>query len=131
MSSSNETPAGRPEGPDADPDPSSAARSAHGAVRSADREGRCLRIGLQGQVDLSNAADLNHVIAGLMDDDVDQVVFDCAHLEFMDSSGLGVLLETRNRLDSRVEHPVHVANAPALIARLLAVTGVDVLLIAD
>lgn len=52
------------------------------------------------------------------------VVVDCGLVEFIDSSGLRVLLEARERAD-RDGHPLVLRNPSEVVLRLLKITATD------
>jgi anti-sigma B factor antagonist len=62
---------------------------------------RELRLRLRGDIDLATRDD----IAGYLDTVIkfsgDDVVVDCGAVDFMDSSGITVLVDARNRLDAQ------------------------------
>jgi anti-anti-sigma factor len=64
------------------------------------REG-VLVAAVTGEIDVSNAAELERAIAGELDDDAAGLVVDLAGLEFMDSSGVHLLFALARRLAQR------------------------------
>ena len=53
---------------------------------------------LCGELDLYNASDLREAFAALIEQSPDRVVVDLGHVDFIDSTALGVLIEARTRL---------------------------------
>jgi anti-sigma B factor antagonist len=84
-------------------------------------EGDRLRIALQGEMDLANAGTAASIVSAALDTGK-RVVVDLAKLEFLDSTGIALLVEAMRNGSERLsflpsEHaPVH---------RLLALTGLD------
>jgi anti-anti-sigma factor len=89
-----------------------------------DVHGDAATLHLKGELDVASAPAMRDEIVRLVSDGTARLVFECSQLEFIDSTGLGVLIGARARClaaDGSVElHGVR----PAL-QRLLAVTGID------
>lgn len=88
------------------------------------REGDIHRLTLLGEFDLAGAKAFEEEIARIEESDATEVVIDMSPLEFMDSTGLRLLLETdmRSREDSgRVRY----VRPDGEVARLLHLTRVD------
>jgi stage II sporulation protein AA (anti-sigma F factor antagonist) len=80
---------------------------------------------LSGEIDLSNADLLGDKLAGFAGED-DHLVIDLSALEFMDSSGIAMLLRAAVRASS-----VEVRNPSDVVRRIIECTGLsDVLPIA-
>lgn len=60
---------------------------------------RVVRLG--GELDLYNAAQVRAGLAEACADTPERVVVDLGEVEFIDSTALGVLIETRTKLDNR------------------------------
>ena len=56
---------------------------------------------VRGEVDMATAAKLRDVLNGLVDAGSTRIVLDCRGLDFLDSSGIGVLIAVRKRLGVR------------------------------
>jgi anti-anti-sigma factor len=56
---------------------------------------------LEGEIDLSNAADLGATIATRVPNDALRVVIDLTGVDYVDSAGIHVLFNLRNRLRTR------------------------------
>lgn len=79
---------------------------------------------LVGEVDPHTAPDLDRALAELTDAGATRVRFDCTRLDFIDSSGLRVLVDTHRRLGAERGSVVLTGASPTL-RRLLEVTGLD------
>jgi anti-sigma B factor antagonist len=77
-------------------------------------------IRLSGEIDMSNVDALRVVIEPIMESEPERVDFDLAALEFMDSSGIALLLRVAAKTKS-----VHVRDPSALVRRLLEATGLS------
>ena len=83
------------------------------SISISDRDGRAVVV-IRGELDLATAPDLEAAIQGRLDDGQD-VVVDLRELDFMDSTGLRVLVAAHARVDG----------PGASIERILAVAGVE------
>jgi anti-anti-sigma factor len=83
---------------------------------------------LQGELDLASVGIAEAAIAEAAQKSFDQVIFDCAELTFMDSSGIRTLLAAREQWDGQVA----VIHPHRIVEKALAVTGlVDLLNVVD
>jgi anti-sigma B factor antagonist len=92
-------------------------------VRGVERDGGAVVVHLVGELDLYNAGAVREALLGSAAEGPERLVVDLAGVEFIDSTTLGVLVETKTKLhDGR---PLLLA-APGLAARrALEVTGLD------
>jgi anti-anti-sigma factor len=96
---------------------------AQGMVEKAHDPSGALVVKLAGEIDMSNAESLGRAIDGLIDAGTDRLVVDLAALEFMDSSGIAMLLRVTADVDT-----VHIRNPSNVIRRIIESTGLgDVL----
>lgn len=98
-------------GPLNDPDGATA------SVRT-ERNGVEMVVSLAGEIDISNAEQIKAAIAQVVRAQPKRIVFDLSQLDYLDSSGIAVLLGAAERSD------VEVRDASPVIARLLRATGV-------
>jgi len=83
-----------------------------------------LTVYLAGELDHRMAADVRHELDRLIDETrVRRLVFDVSRLEFMDSSGIGLIIGRYKRL-SRRGGSVAVADPDQRIDRLFQMSGV-------
>jgi len=96
---------------------------ARGAVeRALDPSGAPV-IRLVGEIDISNAQSLGAKFDQLIGDETDQLVVDLGALEFMDSSGIAMLLRVAARSGT-----VEIRNPSDVVLRIIECTGLaDVL----
>ena len=88
-------------------------------------EGDVLVVTFTGEIDMSNVELLHGAIAPALAEDPREIVFDVAALEFMDSSGIALLL----RMSAAAE-TVRLRGPSPIVRRLIAATGLtDVLCI--
>jgi anti-sigma B factor antagonist len=82
---------------------------------------------LEGELDIASVELIRRSIEPYLVDSPQHVVFDLARLQFMDSSGIALLIEVANRVGS-----VETRNATPIVRRALEVTGlVDALGVTD
>jgi anti-sigma B factor antagonist len=92
------------------------------------RRGRATVVAVGGEIDIASAPRLERVLDQAVAGG-NNVVVDLAHVEFMDVSGLRVLLNAHRRTESEGV-PLVLVNVPPAVMRLLALTGTqDVLAI--
>ena len=75
---------------------------------------------LGGEIDMSNVDELRGVIEPLIEDPRSVVVFDLGALEFMDSSGIALLLEV-----AAVTETVEVREPSVIVRRIIEATGLS------
>jgi len=77
-----------------------------------------VRVALVGELDLATVELLEVALAPVFDEVPERLVFDLALLEFMDSSGIAVMLRA-----AAVVPTVRLENTPPMIRRILDATG--------
>ncbi|MDC7338648.1 STAS domain-containing protein [Streptomyces lydicus] len=77
-----------------------------------------------GELDHHTADLLRESLEGCMDDGYARLVVDCSRLEFMDSTGLNVLLGARLRAEAE-GGGVHLAGMQPVVARVFEITGAE------
>jgi anti-sigma B factor antagonist len=86
---------------------------------------RVVRLG--GEIDLYNAAEVRAALSEACAEAPEQIVVDLGEVEFIDSTALGVLIETRTKLKNR---DGFLLAAPGLeTRRALEISGLDKLFI--
>ena len=91
------------------------------------REGGVYTIALTGEMDLSNAAEVERELLRAEDTDADTILVDLSGLQFMDSTGIRLLIsaDARSRADSG---RLRLTRPPAQVFRVLCIAGIDELL---
>jgi anti-sigma B factor antagonist len=77
---------------------------------------------VRGEIDMATAPQLRGLLDELADAGVTSIVLDCRALDFLDSSGIGVLVAARKRLGDEGE--LVVDSPPAHVRKVLEITGV-------
>jgi anti-sigma B factor antagonist len=85
------------------------------------RRGEAIVVRLAGELDLYNAPVVRETLVGLAAERPGRLVVDLEAVEFLDSTALGVLVETRARLGDRDAFAI--ASAGVEIARALEISG--------
>jgi anti-sigma B factor antagonist len=70
-------------------------------VLGVDTVGTARVVRLGGELDLYNAAQVRSALVDACAQDPERIVVDLGEVEFIDSTALGVLIETRTKLDNR------------------------------
>lgn len=79
---------------------------------------------LRGECDIASAPALQEALQPLRGPDVTDVVVDTSDLDFLDSTGLGVLIGALKRL-RETGGELRIAGASGAVLRVLEVTGLD------
>jgi|SRR3954469_25197866 len=84
------------------------------------------RYNLRGDVDLATAPQVRADLAAAIAQDGAHLLVDCTHLTFIDSTGIGVLLEANKQLEEDGRHMllVNVGRAPRRVFELLGLTDI-------
>jgi anti-anti-sigma factor len=86
------------------------------------RVGHRLVLAVKGEVDIASAPALRAALEGAADSGAAEIWVDLSRVEFMDSTGLTVLVEARQWLDGR-RFAVICPDGP--VRRVMAVAGID------
>jgi anti-anti-sigma factor len=73
---------------------------------------------LRGELDMLSATALRETVENLLSANCERVVFDLNDLQFMDSSGIAVLVFAANSIGA-----IELRNASPIIRRIIEVTG--------
>ncbi|MEW1752952.1 STAS domain-containing protein [Streptomyces angustmyceticus] len=79
---------------------------------------------VSGELDHHTADLLRESLEGCVDDGYARLVVDCSPLEFMDSTGLNVLLGARLKAEA-AGGGVHLAGMQPVVARVFEITGAE------
>lgn len=89
------------------------------SAQSTDSEGAPL-LKLRGELDMLSAVNLRETVEGLVDHQCDHLVVDLSELDFMDSSGIAVLIYAVNSIKA-----IELRNASPIIRRIIEATGLS------
>ena len=84
--------------------------------------GRAFRVTARGEIDIATVARLDDVLTGLMDRGAHLVLLDTEGVDFLDSSGLRVLILAANRL-ADAGGRLLIEGMSGAVQRVLEVTG--------
>jgi anti-anti-sigma factor len=87
-------------------------------------EGDPYLISLVGELDVSNTAALDAELQRAEESSADRIVLDLSRVEFIDSSGLELLVNARRRSDPDPDR-LRIRPGSDPVTRLLALTGID------
>lgn len=89
-----------------------------------DNEKNLWEVKLTGEVDIYNANDLKENLINLLQENETDIKLDCKELEYIDSTGLGILIGILKRLKN-IEKNIIITNPKSNISKLLKITGLD------
>ena len=78
---------------------------------------------VRGEVDMATAPQLRSALFALVDGGATRIAIDCRGLDFLDSSGIGVLIAVRKRLGD--DGTLTLSSPPAHVRKVLELTGVS------
>ena len=78
---------------------------------------------VRGEVDMATAPQLRDTLLELVDGGATRIALDCRGLDFLDSSGIGVLIAVRKRLGD--DGSLTLEAPPAHVRKVLELTGVS------
>jgi anti-sigma B factor antagonist len=78
---------------------------------------------VRGEIDMATAPQLREVLNKLVDGGAARIVLDCRGLDFLDSSGIGVLIAVRKRLGD--DGALTIESPRAHVRKVLELTGVS------
>jgi anti-sigma B factor antagonist len=88
------------------------------------RENGTAVIRLSGELDMVSVENVRSIIEGALSSDGDRLVFEVSALDFMDSSGIALLISMTRKVKA-----VEVRNPTAIVRRIIELTGLtDILL---
>ena len=86
-------------------------------------DGQAVVIGVSGELDLATAPALEAELQAAVASDATVLVLDLRELQFMDSTGLSVIVKTHQRL-AESDRRLCLVRGPQQVQRLLDLTGV-------
>jgi anti-sigma B factor antagonist len=78
---------------------------------------------VRGEIDMATAPQLRDELLALVDGGATRIALDCRGLDFLDSSGIGVLIAVRKRLGD--DGSLTLEAPPAHVRKVLELTGVS------
>jgi anti-anti-sigma factor len=94
-------------------------------VLRAERDGSLHRIALSGELDLANSATVETELEAALADGEAAVVVDMRELEFIDSTGIALLVATLGRDSAERPRVRFIPSESAAVARVLELTGLN------
>jgi anti-sigma B factor antagonist len=88
--------------------------------------GPTLRLAVRGELDMANAATLAAALERADQEGTTSVVVDMSRLEFIDSTGIAVLVAAHRRLNEDGTERLRLVRSESVgVRRVMAVTGLD------
>ncbi|MBC3797195.1 STAS domain-containing protein [Acetobacterium tundrae] len=81
-------------------------------------------ISIKGEIDIYSIGKFRELIEKKIATQAPQIILDCTELSYMDSTGMGVLIELRNKA-KEMGQKIIMMNPRPNIKKLLNITGVD------
>lgn len=78
---------------------------------------------VRGEVDMATAPQLRDTLLAVVEGGASRIALDCRGLDFLDSSGIGVLIAVRKRLGD--DGSLTLEAPPAHVRKVLELTGVS------
>ena len=81
-------------------------------------------VNLYGEVDIYNADSLKNELHSLIAEKSADIILDCTNLKYIDSTGLGVLVNALKKV-KETEKSIRIVNLKPYIAKIFTLTGLD------
>lgn len=81
-------------------------------------------VSIKGEIDIYSIEKLREIIEEKIRTQAPEIILDCSELSYMDSTGMGVLIELRNKTKEMGQKIIMINPRPN-IKKLLSLTGVD------
>jgi len=86
--------------------------------------GKTNMVCIKGEIDIYSIEKFRETIENQIKTQVPEIILDCSELSYMDSTGMGVLIELRNKT-KEMGQKIVMLNPRPNIKKLLTLTGVD------
>jgi anti-sigma B factor antagonist len=86
----------------------------------------CIRIEVSGEVDIYTCQELKEKLYKSIDEHGKNLVLDCSHLTYIDSTGLGVFVAVLKKI-KLIGKDIRVENLKESIKKLFVITSLDTL----
>ncbi|MGI6697829.1 MAG: STAS domain-containing protein [Clostridiales bacterium] len=91
--------------------------------------GRCV-VKVKGEIDIYTAAEFKKQINAAIEEVAGDLHIDCSELQYMDSTGLGVLIGALKRMKEQGRN-IYLENLRPNVRKLFAITGLDKIFILE
>ena len=81
-------------------------------------------VSIRGEIDIYSIEKFREIIEEKIRTQAPEIILDCSELSYMDSTGMGVLIELRNKTKEMGQKIIMINPRPN-IKKLLSLTGVD------
>jgi anti-sigma B factor antagonist len=97
---------------------------------SYDTQGRRWVFKLEGDVDIYSAPQLKKALNSALEEKVEDVHIECERLDYMDSTGLGVLIGALKRIKEQ-DRNIYLKELKPNVMKLFNITGLDKIFIVE
>jgi anti-sigma B factor antagonist len=95
-----------------------------------EKENDAIKVFLSGEIDIYNTQKLKDELYKIVDDNKTNIKMDCENLEYIDSTGLGVLVGILKKVKEHNKE-IYVYNLKDSIKKLFLITGLEKLFIIE
>ncbi|EHL17454.1 anti-anti-sigma factor [Peptoanaerobacter stomatis] len=81
-------------------------------------------VALEGEIDIYTATKLKESLSVINEENIKDVVINMQNLEYIDSTGLGILVGVLKRLKQK-EKDIYILNTKANVKKIFTITGLD------
>jgi anti-sigma B factor antagonist len=92
--------------------------------KSINEMGKTNMVCIKGEIDIYSIEKFRDTIEKIIKTQAPEIILDCSELSYMDSTGMGVLIELRNKT-KEMGQKIIMMNPRPNIKKLLTLTGVD------
>jgi len=93
-------------------------------TKSFNEERKVWNVKLIGEVDIKTSQDLKALLNESLNQIETDILLDCSDLNYIDSTGLGVIIGVLNRVKKN-ENEIFIDNAKNNVSKLFKITGLD------
>lgn len=84
---------------------------------------------IAGEIDLGDSANFKSILIQCIEEKKTDIILDCKKLNFIDSTGLGVIINVYKKLnDDNQKHQIIIKSPVASVKKLLNITGLNKIL---
>ncbi len=83
---------------------------------------------IAGELDLETSSNFKNILNDSLDQKMANIVLDCSELTFIDSTGLGVLINTYKKIKDD-NYVINIKNPKQNVNKLLNITGLNTLFV--
>ena len=81
-------------------------------------------VALEGELDISSSTNLKENLSNITEDDVKDLIINMQNLDYIDSTGLGILVGVLKRLKQK-QKDIYILNTKPNVKKIFTITGLD------